>query len=145
MSGSLSTKTLTDRFATPARPKQGRKKRSPPVSIRFSTEEHTLLKQRAGEESLSAYIRQRALNGELAPSKIRGQTPIIDHKALARVLSALGRSELHKSLSSVIALIENDTLAYDKNVADSLRKACSDVAVMRRDLITALGLRSEVQ
>lgn len=145
MSGSVTSIAIKDTFSSSTKTKPSKKKRTPPLSIRFSDEERALLKQRAGSESLSAYIRQRALDGDVTARKTRGRTPIKDHEALARVLSALGRSELHKTLSFIISLSEIGALFFDEEEQDSLRIACADIAAMRSDLVAALGLRSECE
>jgi len=143
MSGSLSTKVIKGTFASSVKIKPDQKKSNSPVSIRFSDDERALLKQRAGSESLSAYIRHQALDGDVTPRKTRGRAPIRDHEALARVLSALGRSELHKTLNFIISLSEIGALFFDEKEQESLRIACADIAAMRSDLVVALGLHSK--
>ncbi len=101
------------------------------------------MKKRAGSKCLSAYVRHRALDGDVTPRKSRGHTPIKDHQALAHVLSALGRSEIHKSLNSIIALSKEGESLLDDRVQKALWRACSDIADMRADLVTALGLRGK--
>ena len=142
MSGSLSSRAIKGSFSSSVKAKQSKQKRTPPVSIRFSDKERELLKRRAGSQCLSAYIRHRALDGDVTPRKTRGRTPVKDHRALAHVLSALGRSELHESLNSIIALANEGESSFDERVQKALWRACSDIADMRADLVAALGLRN---
>lgn len=143
MSGSLSSRVIKSTFTSSSKAKPSKQKRTPPVSIRFSDEERVLLKKRAGSQCLSAYIRHCALDGDVTPRKTRGRTPVKDHQALAHVLSALGRSELHKSLSSIIALSNEGEPLFDERVQKALWRACTDIADMRADLVTALGLHGK--
>lgn len=143
MSGSLSSKVIKGTFASSVETKPDQKKRTSPISIRFSEEERALLKKRAGSQCLSAYVRDQALDGDVTPRKTSGLTPIKDHQALAHVLSALGRSEIHKSLNSIIALSKENAPLFDETVQKALWRACSDIADMRADLVAALGLRGK--
>jgi Mobilization protein NikA len=143
MSGSLSSRVIKGTFLTSAKTKPDQKKRNSPISIRFSEEERALLKKRAGSKCLSAYVRHRALDGDVTPRKTGGHTPVKDHQALAHVLSALGRSEIHKSLNSIIALSKEGETPFDDRIQKALWRACSDIAEMRTDLVAALGLRGK--
>ena len=143
MSGSLSSRVIKSTFASSVETKPDQKKRNSPISIRFSDDERMLLKQRAGNKSLSAYVRDQALDGDVTPRKTRGRTPVKDHQALAHVLSALGRSEIHKSLNSIIALSKENAPLFDETVQKALWRACRDIAEMRADLVAALGLRGK--
>ena len=143
MSGSLSSSVIKGSFTTSAKTKPSATKSAAPISIRFSAEERALLKKRAGSQCLSAYIRHHALDGDVTPRKTRGHSPVKDHQALAHVLSALGRSEIHKSLNSIIALSKEGKPPFDERVQKALWRACSDIAEMRADLVAALGLRGK--
>ncbi len=89
MSGSLSSGVIKGAFLSSTKTKPDQKKRNSPISIRFSEEERALLKKRAGSKCLSAYVRHRALYGDVTSRKTRGSTPVKDHQALAHVLQRL--------------------------------------------------------
>ncbi|MEM8596843.1 MAG: hypothetical protein AAGF76_10280 [Pseudomonadota bacterium] len=111
------------------------------VSLRLTVEERVQLERSAAGLSLSSFIRSRLFGEAASPRKVNGRVPIKDHAALARVLRALGRSDLLPRLEALNWATENGALALDRETSVALRTACVDVAAMRRDLITALGLR----
>lgn len=71
-------------------------RRPSPLSVRLSPEERAFLERRAGNRPLSSYVKAVLLGGETPRSRdARTQT---DHAMLARVLAALGKSQLSASL-----------------------------------------------
>ena len=123
--------------------KRDRRKRVPPVSIRFSDDERALLQKHAGNERLSTYVRQyviKAHGGKVKRNKIASA----DYQDIARLLSALGRLELAVMLRDILLACEVGRLHLQPNSEASLQQACTDVADMRRMLVKALGLRAEV-
>ena len=141
MNGSGSHDTISSIFSNSVRISPAPKKRTPPVSVRFSDEERTLLRQMAGNERLSSYIRRCSLNGDVTARKSSARNPVKDHEALARVLSALGQTEIVAKLDVLVGRLMEDATVLDEGTEALLWSACSDVAAMRSDLITALGLR----
>ena len=120
----------------PAKPQ-----RNKPVSVRFTPEERTLLEQRAGKRSLSSFLRECALGDDVSVRKSRGTNPVKDHVALARVLSALGRSNLARDLDTLSWSIEEGMLHLSEPDQRVFRDACVSVVMIRRDLMKALGLK----
>lgn len=116
-------------------------KRTPPVSIRFSDTQRSELEVRAKGQPLGPYIRNYVLDGHGFERKKRGQNPIKDHQALARVLRALGKSELGTYLCALHQLTNDGQFIADADTIEGLRKACTDITSLRNDLISALGLR----
>lgn len=112
------------------------KRKLAPVSVRFTPEERAQIEHDAGEKSLSLHIRER-LFGAKAKRRKSLREPIKDHAALARVLSALGRSNLARDCEALA------NAAQDAENAAVLRQACTDIAIMRQELMKALGLRPE--
>jgi len=143
MSGSASSNTLTPSFSAAVKPALSRKKRTPPVSVRFSDDERAWLVQQAAGRPLSAVIREAVLTGRGTTRTPRRRAPVKDHEALARLLGLLGRSEIGQKLGGILLAVKLGKLHLDDEVHESLREACSDVAAMRRDLVKALGLRTQ--
>ncbi|MEM9763529.1 MAG: hypothetical protein AAF968_13650 [Pseudomonadota bacterium] len=65
-----------------------------------------------------------------------------DHEALARVLGRLGRSRLYTDLQRLLLAVEEGRVPLEKDMEAELRTACAEITAMRRDLVTALGLKS---
>lgn len=141
MSGSLPLETIAGDFRAAAKPQPPRKKRLPPVSVRFSADERAWLEQQAGGQPLSGYIREAVLRGSGIKRKPRKQMPVKDHEALARVLSLLGRSEIGRMLGGILLAVKMGELHLDDETEFEVRQACADITAMRCDLIVALGLR----
>ena len=93
MSGSLlSTGSIGAEFkqatSQKTEKKRDRRKRVPPVSIRFSDEERELLQKHAGNARLSTYLREYVVKTHGGKVK-RKKAPTADFQEIARVLSAL--------------------------------------------------------
>lgn len=135
--------TRTD-LRTAFAPQAGQPRRKPkhaPVSIRFTLEERAQIERDAGEKSLSRYIRERLFGAKAKGRSVRA--PIKDHAALARVLSALGRSNLARECAALTKAAQDERIILDTDSAAALRQACTDIAIMRQELVKALGLRPE--
>lgn len=112
------------------------------ISLRVTAEERAKLEREAAGLSLSAYLRDRLLNGVATPRRTRGKFPVKDHEALARVLGRLGRSHLYTDLQRLLLAVEEGRVPLEKDMEAELRTACAEITAMRRDLVTALGLKS---
>lgn len=142
MSGSVSSSTVSSKFSTAVKVGPVRRKRTPPVSVRFSDDERAWLEQQAAGRPLSAVIREAVLTGRGTTRTPRRRMPVKDHEALARLLGLLGRSEIGQKLGGILLAVKLGELHLDDEARQNLREACSDVATMRRDLVKALGLRA---
>lgn len=133
---------LTPSFLSAAakpEPKPKRKKRPSPISIRVTDEERAELQAMAGRTPVGAYIKECVFKGR-TPRKSRHSNPIEDFDALARVLSALGRSDVFRNLDALVAQAEAGTLDLSDEHLQTVLAACACVTSMRSDLIRALGL-----
>lgn len=110
--------------------------------IRLTPSEKALLKERAGSLTLSEYIRRRTL-GDAAVSRRRRRRPSHDEKALTRLLGALGQSHLSSNLNQIAKAANMGALPVTDELIAELTQACVDIRTMRRELITALGLKAE--
>lgn len=125
--------------AKPVEKSTPRKKRPSPISLRLPDHELTALRKAAAGRSINGYIRE-SLFGDAAP--IDASKPVReDHAALARVLGALGQSDIYTRLAAISLAIEQNRVSMDRETAASVREACDTVVQIRADLLIALGLR----
>ncbi len=112
-----------------------------PVSIRFTDAERAELESKAGDLTLSAYVRSRCV-GDVAPAhRTRGKRPVKDYEELAKVLGMLGRSQLPNNVNQIAKAVNTGTLALPEDTDAALRQAAFDIAYIRMTLIKALGLK----
>ena len=124
----------------PAEPDE-RQERPVYLSLRVTPEEKARLAHDAAGMSLSAYVRERLFGEAVRPRKTRGKFPVKDHEALSRVLRALGRSNLSQDFDALSWAVQDGSVRLDRESAQALRQACTDISAMRRDLVAALGLK----
>ena len=127
--------------AAPTGP-DGKRDRPVYVSLRVTPEEKARLTRDAAGMSISAYVRERLLGEAACPRKTRGKFPVKDHEALAKVLRALGRSNLAQEFDALSRGVRDGSVHLDPESARALREACAAISAMHRDLITALGLKA---
>ncbi|MBN9890140.1 hypothetical protein I6N89_22805 [Pelagibaca abyssi] len=113
------------------------------ISLRVSADEKARLERDAAGMSRSAYMRERLFGQDVTPRKTRGKSPVADYEALARVLAALGRSDLAQSFEGLSWAEANGVVKIDPATSEAIRQACKDVSAMRDDLVSALGLKPE--
>lgn len=127
--------TAAAQEAEPKAPKN--RKRPSPLSVRLSENERAKLEAAAAGQSLNSYVKERLFAGT-RPRK----SAVQDYDALARALSMLGRSDIQKRLSALLLAIESERLVASQEVEQDIRAACATVAVIRAELVTALGLKA---
>jgi hypothetical protein len=116
-------------------------KRPSPISIRFSDSQKAKLKIQADGQALGPYIKKIVLQ-ELHNSTANApRMSTTDFEAYARVLSELGRSNLHMSLRTIADRATKGSLDIDDGVIEAIEGACASIVAMRNDLIAFLGLR----
>lgn len=132
---------LTPSFLSAAarpEPKPKRKKRPSPISIRVTDEERAELQAMAGRTPVGAFIKECVFKGR-TPRKGRHSNPIEDFDTLARVLSALGRSDVFRNLDALVVQVEAGTVDLSDEHIQTILAVCACVTSMRADLIRALG------
>lgn len=117
-------------------------KRASPLSLRLSADERAMLEDHAGRQSLNAYIKSRLFD-DAPRKKARGHRVVQDYEALARVLSALGQTEVFANLSSLIEQLESGAVTLSPEAEEEIGIACACVLLMRDDLVQALGLQTD--
>lgn len=125
---------------------QKRRKGSPVFPMRLSPEERKRLEREAGETPLATYIKFRLFNN-LPPLSTFAATrpggrPATDTQLIAKLLAALGDSRLASNLNQLAKSANMGTIDLGPEVETELLEACAAVKSMRRDLITALGLKA---
>ena len=110
-----------------------------PFSLRLSFEERAELEKAAGNKPLGRYIREKLFDGEKPPRRRAKQPPIADHVALARVLSALGKSRLTNNLNQLAKAVNTGSLPVTPDTDAAIQQACDDVREVRVELLKALG------
>ena len=138
--GAMRVEFAASAQSAPAEPNE-RQERPVYVSLRVTPEEKARLVHDAAGTSLSAYVRERLFGEATRPRKGRGRFPVKDHESLARVLRALGRSNLSQDFDALSWAVQDGSVHLDRESAQALRQACTDISAMRRDLIAALGLK----
>ena len=121
--------------------KSAKPKQPPPVSLRLTHEERAALEKAALGMTLSAYIRSCLFGEKAAPRRTRNKAPVKDHKALARVLGALGRSRIANNLNQIAKAVHMGALPVSPETERDIRDACRMVRHMRFLLMNALGLK----
>ena len=131
-------KSLDHNFNTVAGEQQ-KGKYPAPFSLRLTFEERARLEHDAAGMSLGAYSRDRPFGEAATPRKTRRRQPVKDHEALGRVLGALGGSRLSQNLHQLARAVNTGSLPVTPETERDLREACAAVALLRGDLMRALG------
>lgn len=127
------------------RTSSGRRYGSPIFRMRLTPEERVRLEAEAGETSLATYIKLRLFSG-LPPLTALGgsaKPPASELQLIAKLLAALGESRIANNLNQLAKAANMGTLETGPDMERELLEACAAVQSMRRDLITALGLRPD--
>lgn len=139
MTRHTSLKSLFNETDVPPRSKPRSKKRPAPVSLRLNETELAALRNAASGRSINGYIRER-LFGDA--SIITLAKPVAqDREALARVLGALGQSDLYTRIAAITLALEQGRMLASAETETAVKDACNAVTEMRADLLIALGLR----
>lgn len=109
-----------------------------PLSFRVTAKEKALIQTFAGDQSVSAYVRDAALKGKVSKRKI---DPNIKIDMAARILGALGQTELFASLSTLADAARSGSLPVSDELVAELQNACALSVAIRNDLIEALGIK----
>ena len=123
-----------------SKPKLSSAKRQPPLSLRLTVDQRVELEKKANGMPLGTYVKCQIFGAKAVPRK---RTAIQDYELLARVLSALGKTDVFTNLSAVAERIESGDLVLSAEQKEQITLACMLVMEIRRDLITALGVKVE--
>lgn len=150
MSGATSVNSSTSikadfhNSAKPAdkKPKRGRKS-TPRITLRLTEDENNILRERAGNLSVSSYVRECLFEKDTARRKRRSYRPVADQQALAQVLSKLGQSRMASNLNQIAHHANAGSLIVNEATLDEMNEAAATIAWMRVTLIQALGLKDQ--
>ncbi|MEM8987287.1 MAG: hypothetical protein AAGC95_11240 [Pseudomonadota bacterium] len=142
---SISAAPISGKFSKAASkpPRKPKKKRVSPLSIRASDEEKARLRAEAGNGSVHALLRERVFGPDAVSKRRTRRQPSIDHAALGRVLGALGQSRLSQNMNQIARAVHAGALPINDDLQKDVREACAAIQDMRRELITALGIKPE--
>jgi hypothetical protein len=129
--------------STERNPEPTRKKTPPPISLRLTDKERTILENAAQGMSISAYIRSCIFSDGAAKRKARTRRPVKDQEALARALGLLGQSRIANNLNQLARHANSGSLAVDDETRAQIEEAYAHVMALRDQLIAALGLIEE--
>lgn len=124
------------------------KKKLPLFSLRLTFEERARLEDLAGDIPLGTYIKRKVFDGKgLRTKRARSRTrrPIKDAQKLAHVLAMLGQSRLANNLNQLAKSAHMGTLPVMPDTERDIHRACADIALMRRELLRALGHRTDME
>ncbi|NJM33626.1 MAG: hypothetical protein HC850_01760 [Rhodomicrobium sp.] len=118
-------------------------KRPPPLSLRLTPDERRQLENKAAGMSLGGYIRACLFGGNslVIKKQTHGKNSVKDHKALAEVLARLGASRLASNLNQLAKAVNIGSLPVTPETESALQAACRDIRVIKRLLMTALGIQ----
>lgn len=125
-------------FSIAAKPK-GVRKRKPPLSIRFTDEELSQLKEWADGRSLSSVIRTRLFGKNAKKGRKSTLTPT-QQQAIGNALRRLGHSNISSFLHTLILAVEEGRQFLSDEEQREMRAAYADCFALRRDLLVALGV-----
>jgi hypothetical protein len=111
----------------------GPRRRRPPLSIRLSEKERADLEARAGDQPLSAFIKDRLFRPSAG-----GRGNAVDRPLIARVLAHLGSSDIARNLARLADAAEAGALPVDQVTRSQLEDACRDIRLMRLALMWML-------
>lgn len=139
---------IAETFNESAAAPQHKKRRPPPFSIRFSDNERARLNRDAGALSWAAYIRLRLFSGDDRPPPRKRRTrrkysPSAELAVLGKLLGAIGKSELAPSMRGIASAAKVGALPVTPELEQELFEACAAIQHMRRELISALGVKPQ--
>jgi len=114
---------------------------SKPISLRLKDAQRRELKRRAGDNSLSTYIRAQlfAANDNAPVSGKRA--PTNDRQALAQILAKLGQNSISNNLDILAKAARSGSLVLDEESKAVLLQASADIAQIKTLLMQSLGIK----
>ncbi len=132
---------VSESFIKASQKKDGKKKTTSPISIRFTVQEREYLSQLAGQQPVSTYIRETVLGDQAQKRKVHHQ-PKMEDTQYASLLVALGQSRLSSNLNQLAKHANMGTIDCSDNLEQQLEEAYEAILAMRDALLVALGCRS---
>ena len=123
-----------------------RKSYPPPFSMRFTQEERKALELAAAGRPLGAYIRWLIFKEdmpEMPKKRTRGETASRDHKQLAKLLGALGKSRIASNINQLAKAANSGSLPVSKEIVNALNESVDVIRWMRDTLIKGMGIKPQ--
>lgn len=118
----------------------------PPFSMRFTKEERKSLELAAAGRPLAAYIRWLIFKEdmpEMPKKRTRGETASQDHKQLAQLLGALGKSRIASNINQLAKAANSGSLPVSKEIINALNESVAAIRWMRETLIKGMGIKPQ--
>jgi len=114
--------------------------------MRFTKEERKSLELAAAGRPLAAYIRWLIFKEdmpEMPKKRSRGESASPDHKQLAKLLGALGKSRIASNINQLARAANSGSLPVNEDVLKSLFEAVHSISWMRDTLIKGMGIKAQ--
>jgi len=124
------------------------KKYPPPFSMRFTDDEREALELAAAGRPLAAYIRWLIFKEdmpEMPKRRTRGESASPEHKELAKLLGALGKSRIASNINQLAKAANSGSLPVNKEIINALNESVTAVKWMRDTLIKGMGIKPQSQ
>ena len=118
----------------------------PPFSMRFTKEERKSLELAAAGRPLAAYIRWLIFKEdmpEMPKKRTRGETASQDHKQLAKLLGALGKSRIANNINQLAKAANSGSLPVSEEITNALNESVAAIRWMRETLIKGMGIKPQ--
>ena len=122
------------------------KKYPPPFSMRFTDDEREALELAAAGRPLAAYIRWLIFKEdmpEMPKRRTRGESASPEHKELAKLLGALGKSRIASNINQLAKAANSGSLPVNKEIINALNESVAAIQWMRESLIKAMGIKPQ--
>lgn len=111
--------------------------------IRLTASERAELDRLSGSQTVSAYVREKAL-GEHVVKRITLRKPKMEDIQYSTLLAALGQSRLSSNVNQLAKHANMGTIDCTQNVEQQLEDASNAILAMRDALFMALGHRPNI-
>lgn len=108
------------------------------LSVRMTRAERDALKERAGSDGISGFVRRQLFGKRAARRSTQPTKPKI-----AEILGKLGASGALASLKALSEAARHGTLELDEEQEKHIEIACSDVAEIKSLLMKALRIKED--
>ena len=118
----------------------------PPFSMRFTKDERKSLELAAAGRPLAAYIRWLIFKEdmpEMPKKRTRGENASQDHKQLAKLLGALGKSRIASNINQLAKAANSGSLPVSKEIIKALNESVAAIKWMREALIKGMGIKPQ--
>lgn len=115
----------------------------PPLSVRVTLEEREVLRQHAGERSISDYVRSKLFE-DGAPQAAPQTGRLSKHqrqKLMAQTLIRLGELQTPRHLGALTEAIQAGLIDADSELIECINTLTGEFRALRLDLLKALGQR----